>query len=113
MNANDKEVIWANESAPGIREILRADAKMWHLLDEKCFDGTQMVNGKQPLDEAIGKILECYNIDSLLAVRPRGSTTQTDEPRGPGPKSANAKETTTAEPETKGSREPKTRNGRS
>ena len=33
--AMTQEAIWENESAPGIPEILRADTKIRHLLDEK------------------------------------------------------------------------------
>ena len=80
-----QDVIWHNESAPGISETIQTDAKIWHFLDEKCFDGIQVVNGKTPLEEALTDVLKSYKIDSLLAPRPRGSTKATDPPKETAP----------------------------
>ena len=34
--AMNQDITWANESAPGIQDILRAGAKVWHFLPEAC-----------------------------------------------------------------------------
>ena len=81
--------------------MLRADAKIWHLLDEKCFDGIQTVNGKKPLEEALTEILSSYEVDSLLAVRPRRTTKQANEPKGTGQKNPRGKDKPNGEPENK------------
>jgi hypothetical protein len=92
-----REAIWESGPAPGIPEILRTDAKIWHLLDEKCFDGVQIINTKKPLEESLPSILQSYEIDSLLAVRPRGRTTETKESgkRNPRGQTKNPSETDT------------------
>jgi hypothetical protein len=63
-----------------------------------------VVNNKKPPGEALGKVPESYEIDSLLAVRPRGSTKQTEDRRGAGLSTAKPNAKATIEPETQSAR---------
>ena len=42
--AMEQETVWANESAPSIPDILKADERIWLLLQEECVSGIQAVN---------------------------------------------------------------------
>ena len=65
MEDHVPRTVWANESAPGIADILRADAKIWQLPSEECFDGTQTSNGIKPLEAEFHPTLNKYEVDSL------------------------------------------------
>ena len=50
--AMQQETVWANESAPGIPDILKTDERIWELLAEECTSGIQPVNGTKPRGQA-------------------------------------------------------------
>ena len=39
--AMEQETVWANESAPRIPDILKADERIWSILQEECVSGIQ------------------------------------------------------------------------
>ena len=61
-----------DESAPGIPGIPRADGKPDHAYTKRVSMASKIINIKQSLEEALAESLESYEIDPLLAVRPRG-----------------------------------------
>ena len=63
--AVNQYVLWANESAADIGNILQADANIWHLRSEECIGGTQSINGIKPLEHALAPALKRYGVDTF------------------------------------------------
>ena len=98
--AMEQETVWANESAPRIPDILKADERIWSILQEECVSGIQPVNTVKPLETHLETILKKYEIDSLLAVRPRGTKTAAE----PSTKRRGSATDNSATPDTKAAR---------
>ena len=87
FRAMRQEVVYAGESPPGVADILKADSRIWLMLNDATLEtGVQPVNGLRPLEQALDHILDSAQINHMLVCRVRSGTRSASDGTSAAPK---------------------------